>query len=495
MLTDPELLRRYAVEKSDAAFEELVRRHISLVYAVARRQVGGDTHLAEDVTQQVFTALARKATMLSDRATLSGWLYRSAHFAASDAVRAERRRRVREQEAHTMQETTSAEPGEADWEKLRPTLDALIAQLDDADRDAVSLRFFDGCSFAQIGAHLRLSENAARMRVDRALDKLQSALTRRGVTSTTAALGLVLTSQAAAVVPVSLAASVAGAAVTGAATATGVVAWLGGGKIVAAVAGAVAFLTAGVAIVEHQRARDAERALVVIEQQQGVTAARLAELSVRTERAELRATEAEKDNESLLKAVDAFKAQQTTPARSTGAAPRAPAEEDEALTYARAYQQGLARQRAQEAIARANVDDSTSRLDDASAYHRLINLARHLRDEASFQEAIRTFNKAMAVKPAELAVTDEIRQLQTELQAQNTPVPVTLISDGQTWVSITNARQPEKFTSVTVKLLPGNYQIVGRRKSFRDVEIPLVVRSGMSIAPITVICTVTFDSR
>src|SRR5471032_665361 len=81
---DPELLRRYADEKSEEAFAELVRRHLNLVYSVALRQVAGDTHLAEDVAQNVFTALARKAAALAGRPALSGWLYRSTHFAASD---------------------------------------------------------------------------------------------------------------------------------------------------------------------------------------------------------------------------------------------------------------------------------------------------------------------------------------------------------------------------------------------------------------------------
>src|SRR5882672_7921209 len=100
--TDGELLRPYAEEKSEGAFAELVRRRVNLVYSVALRQCGGDASLAGDVTQKVFADLARKAQGLSRRAVLTGWLYRSAQFAASDLVRAERRRRAREEEAQTM---------------------------------------------------------------------------------------------------------------------------------------------------------------------------------------------------------------------------------------------------------------------------------------------------------------------------------------------------------------------------------------------------------
>src|SRR5471032_2405509 len=120
---DSALLRRYADQKSEEAFAELVRRHLDLVYSVALRQVGGDAHLAQDVAQTVFTSLARKAVSLAARPVLGGWLYRTTQFTAIDVVRGESRRRAREKEAETMQ-TLSSNPGsETDWEKLRPTLD------------------------------------------------------------------------------------------------------------------------------------------------------------------------------------------------------------------------------------------------------------------------------------------------------------------------------------------------------------------------------------
>ena len=59
MSTDAELLQRYTSERAEEAFAELVRRHITLVYSAALRHLGGDAHLAHDVTQTVFTALAR----------------------------------------------------------------------------------------------------------------------------------------------------------------------------------------------------------------------------------------------------------------------------------------------------------------------------------------------------------------------------------------------------------------------------------------------------
>src|SRR5438477_12943618 len=107
MADDSALLRAYAKSGSEEAFAELVRRHLALVYSTALRSVGGDEHLAKDVSQNVFIDLARKATALSNRLGLTGWLYRSTCFAAAKAVRSERRRQAREQEAQSMQEQIS----------------------------------------------------------------------------------------------------------------------------------------------------------------------------------------------------------------------------------------------------------------------------------------------------------------------------------------------------------------------------------------------------
>src|SRR5436309_955782 len=98
MQPDNELLRQYGSAQSEDAFTELVKRHVNLVYSAALRQVGGDAHLAHDVAQSVFTDLARKATSLCRRESLTGWLYTSAHFAANKMVRTETRRRQREEQ-------------------------------------------------------------------------------------------------------------------------------------------------------------------------------------------------------------------------------------------------------------------------------------------------------------------------------------------------------------------------------------------------------------
>jgi RNA polymerase sigma factor (sigma-70 family) len=207
MTEDAELLRRYAETRAEEAFAEIVRRRVGLVYSVALRTTG-DPHRAEDATQAVFADLARKAAALADRPVVAGWLYRSAHYAALGLMRAERHRAAREKEAHLMQEILGTENTAAEWERVRPVLDAAMSQLTDSDRDAIALRFFDGRPFAEIGTQLKLTENSARMRVERALDKLHALLARRGIRSTAAALSAVLAHEALGAAPAGLAASV-----------------------------------------------------------------------------------------------------------------------------------------------------------------------------------------------------------------------------------------------------------------------------------------------
>jgi len=218
---DTELLRRYADDGSEAAFAELVSRHVGLVYAAALRQVGGAAHRAQDVAQTVFVALAQQAAPLSRRTEIVGWLYTSTHHVAAKLKRTEQRRAQREQAAHAMNEINADNRAAADWDRLRPVLDAAMHGLSDADREAILLRYFQNRRLAEIGQRLGLSEDAARMRVERALDKLQALLGRRGITSTTAALGVALANPALAVAPAGLAATITGAALAGVAVGAG----------------------------------------------------------------------------------------------------------------------------------------------------------------------------------------------------------------------------------------------------------------------------------
>jgi RNA polymerase sigma factor (sigma-70 family) len=221
MTDDAELLRRYARDRVEDAFAELVRRHLNMVYAAALRQVRGDTHLAEDVAQRVFTDMARKASSLQFPPSITGWLYTSTRYAAANAVRAEQRRKAREQEHERINASLyDSEPG-PDWERCRMVLDEAMHRLKARDREVLLLRYFEGCRLSQVGAKLGLNENTARMRVERALEKLRGMLARRGITSSSAALAGLLAAEGAAAAPAGMAATVTSASLSGAAIGSG----------------------------------------------------------------------------------------------------------------------------------------------------------------------------------------------------------------------------------------------------------------------------------
>ncbi len=241
------LLHTYVTGHSEAAFRELVERQLDLVYGTALRRTGGDHGMAREIAQVVFIDLARKAAALPRGVVLSGWLHKHTGFVASKMIRTEQRRRQREHTA-AMNSPADSDAQHALWESVAPHLDEVLAKLPEADRDAVILRYLEGRGLREVGSLLGVSENTARMRVARALEKLRQIFQRRGVTSTALLLGgaLVLASRAHA--PTGLAGPLTGLALkmaplSGAAAGTATVAasagWLAKGAAVVLVAGSV----------------------------------------------------------------------------------------------------------------------------------------------------------------------------------------------------------------------------------------------------------------
>lgn len=331
-MSDSELLREFAIERSGRAFAELVRLRIDFVYAAALRQLAGDHHRAEDVTQEVFADLARKAASLARHPDLLGWLYTATHYAALNAIRMEQRRRHREAKAHAMNDTRSAPNTPVEWDRLRPVLDAAMHELNERDRRVVLLRFFDRQSFAAIGARVGLTENAAQKSADRALDRLQAVLSRRGITSTSAALSLGLTGHLSATAPIELTASVTSAALSGASgtgiaagtSASGLFTFMSATKVTFGVAAVIAATAIGLLLHERTKASQANVTLGERVRENSLQRAEMNSLQHRIAAAEERARAAEDDNTKLLDAVGALNASQKSSAATEAGKNKSP---------------------------------------------------------------------------------------------------------------------------------------------------------------------------
>ena len=218
-MDDLTLLRGYAESGSEEDFASLVRRHIDHVYSVALRETA-DPQLADDVTQATFLILARKAAHLGAGTILSGWLFKTARFAARNLQRSERRRQMHEKEAAAMSRPERESNPEAPWEELAPLLNDALASLSETDRAAVLLRYFEKKGHAEIAGTLGTSEVSARKRLSRAVDRLRAFFNKRGVSVTSASVLTFLSDHAVNTAPAELARTIASAAAISAGTAT-----------------------------------------------------------------------------------------------------------------------------------------------------------------------------------------------------------------------------------------------------------------------------------
>ena len=216
-MSEDQLIAEFQRTRSEDAFAALVRRHVDLVFAAALRQVG-DRGMAEEISQNVFAALARKASSIGRHKTIAGWLYHATLNEARLRVRSELRRQRREQRAADLQ--VEQLTGDSIWKPLVPLLDEGLQSMDEPDRMAVLLHCLEGRPFREVGEALGVGEDAARKRVDRALDRLTSFFRGHGfaVPAVTAGVPLfVLATQAA---PAGLAEAIVPVAMAGVTTST-----------------------------------------------------------------------------------------------------------------------------------------------------------------------------------------------------------------------------------------------------------------------------------
>ncbi|MDB6058568.1 MAG: hypothetical protein JWO95_2412 [Verrucomicrobiales bacterium] len=254
-MDDISLLREYVERDCEDAFAALVARHVNKVYSIALRHVRNPHH-AEEITQAVFVTLAKQARHLSPRVILSGWLCRTAQLTAVTFIRSETRRARREQEAYM--QNSSPETETDVWPQIAPLLDTAMAGLNESDYHAVVLRFFDGKSMKEVGAALGASEDAAKMRVNRAVEKLRVFFSRRGIVISISGLTAAMSASAVQSAPATVAKTATTVALAQGATAStqalalskGVLTIMAWTKVKTAIAVAiVAVLVAGTATV------------------------------------------------------------------------------------------------------------------------------------------------------------------------------------------------------------------------------------------------------
>ncbi len=214
-MDDMELLKEYAAQESEQAFATLVSRHIDLVYSVALRHTRNPDH-AQEITQAVFIILAKKAAALGKETVLSGWLFHTARLTAHNFRRAEIRRAQREQEAYM--ESLAPESDDTVWKNVAPYLDEAIAGLVEKDRNAVVLRFIKGKNLREVGEAMGTGEDTARMRVNRALEKMRKFFTKRGVALSGSVLATLISAHSVQAAPFALASSITAASVVKGAT-------------------------------------------------------------------------------------------------------------------------------------------------------------------------------------------------------------------------------------------------------------------------------------
>ncbi|HKW31070.1 MAG TPA: sigma-70 family RNA polymerase sigma factor [Verrucomicrobiae bacterium] len=216
MTSDLDLLEKFARQNSQDAFGEIVRRHLNLVYSAALRQVRSP-QLAEEIAQSVFADLARSTAKLKPGTTLTAWLYAVTRRTAIDEIRKESRRQLREQIAVEMNNMNATAD---EWMQIEPLLDDAMAALDETDRAAVLLRYFENKSLREVGATLGTTDDAAQKRVSRAVERLREFFSKRNVTVGAGGLAILISANAVQSAPVGLAVTISAAVFAGAAVST-----------------------------------------------------------------------------------------------------------------------------------------------------------------------------------------------------------------------------------------------------------------------------------
>jgi serpin B len=214
--SDGELLERFAGRREEAAFEALLQRHGPMVWNVCCRVLANASD-AEDAFQATFLVLVRKAKSIARRDSVGSWLHGVAYRVSLDARAAAARRRAYERQGAG--QAARELPVDTSWAEVRQVLDEELCRLPEKYRAPLVLCYLEGKTNDEAASQLGWTRGTVAGRLSRARDLLRSRLTRRGLTLPAAALGAILTDQAAsAAVPAGLLQLTTKAATTGGAS-------------------------------------------------------------------------------------------------------------------------------------------------------------------------------------------------------------------------------------------------------------------------------------
>jgi RNA polymerase sigma factor (sigma-70 family) len=209
--SDFALLREFVRDERQPAFAALVRQHLSLVYGTALRKVE-DCGAAEEISQNVFSALARKAGQFAPDDSLPAWLHKTALLESKFWLRGELRRRRREETAAELGTTMNTPEDHSAFHALVPLLDDALLSLREKDRTALLLRYYEGQSLRDLGAVMGINEKTAQKRVQSALEKVAEFFKRRGFKTATVAATAAALQHTAISAPATVVSTIVGAA-------------------------------------------------------------------------------------------------------------------------------------------------------------------------------------------------------------------------------------------------------------------------------------------
>lgn len=201
--SDGTLLARFSADRDEAAFNELTHRYLALIFHAALRRTG-NRQIAQEVSQNILCALARKTrTLASHPERLPAWLHRATIFESSKAMRSESSSLRRKGLQHPDAIPATGHP-ESAWSDVLPHLDLALDRLPASDRALLLQHYYEGKNFNTLAALHASPAATVQKRCRRALDKLARILRGKNLAITTTVLAAGLGAEFAKAAPAAL---------------------------------------------------------------------------------------------------------------------------------------------------------------------------------------------------------------------------------------------------------------------------------------------------